>query len=307
MSCLEVLCRLVAADVESCVTDPGKSDRETMFGPGKSEPFLSIVVPAYNEAARIGPTLDRLRSYTQQSPYSVELIFVDDGSTDQTLSILQEAATRFPGLRVLCNDTNRGKGFSVRRGVLAARGRFVLFTDADLSAPIEETDKLLAALTKEGADAAVGSRALVRELIGVRQPWFRVLAGRVFNIVARVLTGLPLRDTQCGLKLFRRRSTRKAFWMQTVCGFGFDPELLFLIKRLGGKLVEVPVRWNNDRATKVRFLQDSTRMFLDLGAIRWRALTGKYPLDRPEDRVSHPPVPARTLKSALPGRPRTGS
>jgi dolichyl-phosphate beta-glucosyltransferase len=277
-----------------------------MFEPESSEPFLSIVVPAYNEAARIGPTLDRLRSYAQSSPYSVELIMVDDGSTDETLSVIREAAARLPGLRVLCNDRNRGKGFSVRRGVLAARGRFVLFTDADLSAPIEETDKLLAALTSEGADAAVGSRALARELIGVRQPWFRVLAGRVFNIVARVLTGLAIRDTQCGLKLFRRRSTRRAFRMQTVCGFGFDPELLFLIRRLGGRLVEVPVRWNNDRATKVRFLQDSTRMFLDLVAIRWRALTGKYPLDQPEDRVSPASVPASALKSALPGRPRTG-
>lgn len=278
-----------------------------MIAPEKSEPFLSIVVPAYNEAARIGPTLDRLRNYADESPYALELIIVDDGSTDGTHSILNEAASTLSGLRVLRNRRNRGKGFSVRRGVLAARGRFVLFTDADLSAPIEEADKLLAALAEEGADAAVGSRALLRELIGVRQPWFRVLAGRVFNIVARVLTGLPLRDTQCGLKLFRRKSTRRAFRMQTVCGFGFDPELLFLIKRLGGKLVEVPVRWNNDSATKVRFLQDSTRMFLDLVAIRWRAFTGKYPLDQPQDRVSHAPVPAEALKPALPGRSRTGS
>ena len=273
-----------------------------------SEPFLSIVIPAYNEAARIGPTLERLREYVENSPYSLELIVVDDGSTDRTLSVVRQAAGALPGLQILSNGRNRGKGFSVRRGVLAARGRFVLFTDADLSAPIEETDKLLAALAKEGADAAVGSRALVRELISVRQPWLRVMAGRVFNLATRILTGLPIRDTQCGLKLFRRGPTRRAFLMQTVCGFGFDPELLFLIQRFGGKVVEVPVRWSNDRATKVRFLQDSTRMFLDLVGIRWRALAGKYPLAPPEMGASQALAPAaEALSTALLGRSRTGS
>ena len=278
-----------------------------MFGSDTSQPFLSIVVPAYNEAARIGPTLERLRKYVENSPYSVELIVVDDGSTDETLSVVRQGTGTLPGLRLLSNSRNRGKGFSVRRGVLAARGRFVLFTDADLSAPIEETDKLLAALTEQGADAAVGSRALVRGLIRVRQPWFRVMAGRAFNIATRILTGLAICDTQCGLKLFRRASTLRAFRMQTVCGFGFDPELLFLIKRLGRTVVEVPVRWNNDSATKVRLLQDSTRMFLDLVIIRWRALTGKYPLGQPEASVSHAPVVADALKPASLGRPRTGS
>ena len=279
-----------------------------MMESANSEPFLSIVIPAYNEAARIGPTLERLREYVENSPYSLELIVVDDGSTDRTLSVVRQAAGALPGLQILSNGRNRGKGFSVRRGVLAARGRFVLFTDADLSAPIEETDKLLAALAKEGADAAVGSRALVRELISVRQPWLRVMAGRVFNLATRILTGLPIRDTQCGLKLFRRGPTRRAFLMQTVCGFGFDPELLFLIQRFGGKVVEVPVRWSNDRATKVRFLQDSTRMFLDLVGIRWRALAGKYPLAPPEMGASQALAPAaEALSTALLGRSRTGS
>lgn len=236
------------------------------------EPFLSVVIPAYNEAARIGGTLAKIRLYVNSKPFVIEVIVVDDGSTDSTL----EAATRFPEVRVLRNDRNRGKGYTVRHGVLEARGRFILFTDADLSSPIEEADKLLSALETSEADAAVGSRALQRELIGVRQPWFREFAGRFFNVLVRMLTGLKLHDTQCGFKLFRRDTTRRAFELQRVEGFGFDPELLFLIERQGGKLIEVPVRWNDNPATKVRFLRDSTRMFLDLVRLRWRARRGEY-------------------------------
>jgi dolichyl-phosphate beta-glucosyltransferase len=237
-----------------------------------AEPFLSIVVPAYNEARRIRGTLERLCHFKEQRPYSVELVVVDDGSTDQTVEIVAE----FPGIRLVRNDRNHGKGFTVRHGVLEARGEFVLFTDADLSTPIEEVDKLLSALQSSGAEAAVGSRALQRELIGIHQPWFRDMAGRFFNLLVRAFTGLKLRDTQCGFKLFKRSSTRRAFERMRVEGFGFDPELLFLIKKGGGRVVEVPVRWNDNPATKVRFLRDSTRMFFDLISIRWRALTGKY-------------------------------
>jgi glycosyltransferase involved in cell wall biosynthesis len=237
-----------------------------------AEPFLSIVVPAYNEAGRIRDTLKRLCHFKELEPYSIELVVVDDGSTDQTA----ETVSEFPGIRLVRNDRNHGKGFTVRHGVLKARGEFVLFTDADLSTPIEETDKLLSALQSSGADAAIGSRALKRELIGIRQPLFRDMAGRFFNLLVRVFTGLRLHDTQCGFKLFQRRSTRRAFELTRVEGFGFDPELLFLIERIGGRVVEVPVRWNDNPATKVRFLRDSTRMFLDLIAIRWRAFTGKY-------------------------------
>ena len=237
-----------------------------------SEPFLSIVVPAYNEARRIRDTLERLCRFKESQPYSIELIVVDDGSTDQTVETLSE----LPGVRLVRNDRNHGKGFTVRHGVLEARGEFVLFTDADLSAPIEEADKLLSALQASGADAAVGSRALQRELIGIHQPWFRDMAGRFFNLLVRVFTGLRLHDTQCGFKLFKRSSTQRAFERMRVEGFGFDPELLFLIERGGGRVVEVPVRWNDNPATKVRFLRDSTRMFLDLIAIRWRAFMGMY-------------------------------
>lgn len=239
------------------------------------ELFLSIVIPAYNEAKRIGPALDKIRNYLASKRFLAEVVVVDDGSTDDTPALLRAAAVRWPGLRTLTNQPNRGKGFSVRRGALEAQGVFVLFTDADLSAPIEEADKLIAALESAAADAAVGSRALDRSLIGVRQPWRREYAGRLFNLLVRLFTGLKIRDTQCGLKLFRRHSTRRAFEAQRVTGFGFDPELLFLIEREGGRVVEVPVRWNDDPATKVRFLRDSTRMFLDLIALRWRDWAGK--------------------------------
>ncbi len=242
-----------------------------------SDPFLSIVIPAYNEALRLGNTLARIRHYIQSKNFPVELIVVDDGSSDGTAELLREAAAHWPGLRVLANGRNCGKGFSVRRGVLEARGTFILFTDADLSAPIEDADKLLAALESgepTQADAAVGSRALDRALIGVRQPRRREYAGRFFNVLVRLFTGLRIHDTQCGLKLFRRDSTRRVFESQRVTGFGFDPEVLFLIERWGGKVVEVPVRWNDNPATKVRFFRDASRMLLELVMLRWRWRAG---------------------------------
>lgn len=237
-----------------------------------SEPFLSIVIPAYNEANRISSSLAQIQSYVRGKNFEVEMIVVDDGSTDNTVEVVSAQ----PGIRLLHNPGNQGKGYSVRHGVLEARGEWVLFTDADLSAPIKEADKLLAAVESSPADAAVGSRALNRTLIGVHQSTFREWGGRCFNLLVRLATGLPILDTQCGFKLFRRQTTRRAFKLQRVHRFGFDPEVLFLIRRLGGKIVEVPVRWNHDPATKVHYLRDSLRMTLDLIVLRWRALTGQY-------------------------------
>ena len=236
------------------------------------EPFLSIVIPAYNEAGRIVSSLKAIQDYAQGKNCPVEIIVVDDGSTDNTVEIASAEA----GVRVLRNQGNRGKGFSVRHGVLEARGELILFTDADLSAPIEEAEKLLAAMESSHADAVVGSRALQRELIGAHQSLFREWGGRFFNLLVRIFSGLKIYDTQCGFKLFRSRTTRRAFELQRVDRFGFDPEILFLVERLGGKVVEVPVRWNHNPATKVHYLRDSLHMTLDLVVLRWRALTGQY-------------------------------
>lgn len=239
-------------------------------------PRLSIVIPAYNESRRIRPSLEKILAYVRSRNLSAEIIVVDDASGDNTAELVGEWARSHPEARLLSNNRNRGKGFSVRRGVLEARGEWVLFTDADLSAPIEETDKLVAALEREQAAAAVGSRALERELVGIHQPFFREWSGRFFNVLVRLLTGLKIHDTQCGLKLFRREATRRAFELQTSRRFGFDPELLFLIERTAGRVVEVPVRWDNSPATKVRFLRDSSQMILDLIRIRWNQYRGRY-------------------------------
>jgi glycosyltransferase involved in cell wall biosynthesis len=236
------------------------------------EPFLSIVIPAYNEAERIVSSLEAIQNYVRGKNFPVEIIVVDDGSTDNTVKI----ASVETGVRVLRNQGNRGKGFSVRHGVLEARGELILFTDADLSAPNEEADKLLAAMESSFADAVVGSRALQRELIGAHQSPFREWGGRFFNLLVRIFAGLNILDTQCGFKLFRRQTTRRAFELQRVERFGFDPEILFLVERLGGKVVEIPVRWNHNPATKVHYLRDSVHMTLDLVVLRWRALTGQY-------------------------------
>lgn len=239
-----------------------------------SDPYLSIVIPAYNEALRVGKTLVEVQEYCSAQPFQIEVVLVDDGSRDRTPEIFKQFQALRPGTRVLCNEANRGKGFSVRRGVLESRGKFVLFTDADLSAPIKEADKLLAAIESQTVDAAIGSRALDRSLIGVHQPWRREYAGRFFNVLVRLFTGLKIHDTQCGLKLFRIETTRRAFELQRAERFGFDPEVLFLIQRFGGKIVEVPVRWNDNPATKVHFLRDSALMFIDLIILRWRAWAG---------------------------------
>ncbi|MGH9436174.1 MAG: dolichyl-phosphate beta-glucosyltransferase [Terriglobia bacterium] len=242
-----------------------------------TDPFLSVIIPAYNEAGRIGPSLAAIRRYTAAKDFPIEVIVVDDGSCDAMPSRLREIAASWPGLRVLRHEPNRGKGYSSREGALASRGQYLLLTDADLSTPIEEADRLLGLIESSSADAIAGSRALNRKLTEIRQPWFRQRAGRIFNRMVRLFTGLKIYDTQCGFKLFRRETTRQAFELQRVEGFGFDPELLFLIRRLGGKILEAPVRWNNDPATRVRLLRDSTRMFAELALLRWRAWTGYYP------------------------------
>ncbi len=238
-------------------------------------PELSIIIPAYNEESRLPATIERIAAYIRASGRPTEIIVVDDGSRDGTAAVAESFRATMPSLRVVPNGVNHGKGYSVRHGMLEARGRLVLFTDADLSAPIEEADKLLRAL--ETHDVAIGSRALDRSLIEVHQSPFREFAGVVFNWLVRLSLGLPFVDTQCGFKAFRRERCRILFEQQRIERFGFDPELLFLAKRHGLTAVEIPVRWAHSPATRVSMFRDSLRMFLEVLQIRWNALRGLYP------------------------------
>jgi glycosyltransferase involved in cell wall biosynthesis len=239
---------------------------------------LSIIIPAFNEERRLPKTLQCIRAYLKSRSLRAEVLVVDDGSTDSTAKVVELSRAGFPELRLISNGRNRGKGFSVRQGMLEARGEIAMFTDADLSAPIEEADKLLAALRDGRYDGAIGSRAVDRSLIEVHQSAFRERAGILFNGIVRRITGLPFEDTQCGFKAFRREKARVIFEQQRTTGFGFDPEILFLAQREGLRIVEVPVRWAHDPASKVRMFGDSLRMLLDLLAIRWNALAGRYPV-----------------------------
>ena len=235
---------------------------------------LSIVIPAYNEERRLPRTLERVHEYLCRAHPSCEVIVVDDGSTDGTARIVAGLQNETPELRLLSNGRNRGKGYSVRQGMLEARGGIALFTDADLSAPIEEANKLLAALG--AADIAIGSRAMDRSLITVHQSRARELAGISFNWMVRLFTGLQFQDTQCGFKAFAMPKSRVIFEQQQIEDFGFDPEILFLAYRHGLRTVEVPVRWAHDPGTKLHVVRDSAKMFLDLLRIRRNALAGSY-------------------------------
>jgi len=242
-------------------------------------PELSIIVPAYNEEGRLPRTLTRLRDYFAgrgMRSEQLEILIVDDGSQDGTVRVAEEWARATPSVRLVSNGDNRGKGYSVRHGMLEARGRIALFTDADLSSPIEECEKLVAAINA-GNEVAIGSRALDRSLITNHQSRLRELAGMIFNGFVRIFTGLRFSDTQCGFKAFVREPSRIIFEQQRVERFGFDPEILFLAKRHGLLTAEVAVHWAHDPATKVHMLRDSLMMFFDLARIRWNWLLGRYP------------------------------
>jgi glycosyltransferase involved in cell wall biosynthesis len=239
-------------------------------------PDLSIVIPSYNEELRLPATLESVAAYLKASGRTAEVLVVDDGSTDRTAAVAESFRDRIPSLRVVSNRVNRGKGFSVKHGTQESRGHIVLFTDADLSAPIEEADKLLAALD-ENHDVAIGSRAIDRSLISVRESRFREFAGIVFNKIVRIILRLPFVDTQCGFKAFRRERCEIIFEQQRIERFGFDPELLYLARHHGLHSVEIPVRWAHSPATKVNMLRDSVQMFLDVFTIRWNAIVGRYP------------------------------
>ena len=237
--------------------------------------LLSVVIPVYNETSRIAPALELVLQFVRSRSESCEVVIVDDGSTDETARMVERVCRETPVVRLLQNPGNCGKGYAVRNGMLDARGEYLLFTDADLSSPITEADRLLEPL-KNDYDVAFGSRALKPEWVYPRQPWLRQTAGKTFNLFVRSLTALPFGDTQCGFKAFRREAARAIFSRQTIPGFGFDVEILYLARKLGYRTLEVPVHWADDTRTKVRPFRDGRRMFGDLLRIRWNDWKGKY-------------------------------
>jgi dolichyl-phosphate beta-glucosyltransferase len=237
-----------------------------------TEPELSVVIPAFNEASRLPETLRKVTHYLEARGTAYEVLVVDDGSTDATAQ--RAAETGGAAVRVLRNDMNRGKGYSVRRGMLEARGEKRLMTDADLSTPIEDLEHLLARID-EGCDVAVGSRAVPGARIEVRQPWYRENMGRLFNLFVRVLVVPGLRDTQCGFKVFTARAAREVFAVALLDGFCFDVEALYIARSRGYRVAEVPVTWRNDAASRVTTV-GGLLAFLDLLKVRANAWSGKY-------------------------------
>lgn len=246
--------------------------------------FLSIVIPAYNEVNRITRSLDGVLSFLKSQHYRAEVIVVDDGSSDETAARVSEYIGKFHeaghDLRVLTNKPNRGKGYSVKRGLAEAAGEIVLFSDADFSSPITEAPKLLEPIAEGQVNVSIGSRALNRELIGVHQPRMREFGGMIFNLCMRTITGLKFKDTQCGFKAFRREPALPVFKLQRIDRFGFDPEVLYIAKKHGNRILEVPVAWNHceggELQSKWNYLRDSIDMFADLIRIRLNDVAGRY-------------------------------
>jgi dolichyl-phosphate beta-glucosyltransferase len=239
------------------------------------EPTYSIVIPAYNESARLGATLEKVLAYVHAQGWNAEVIVVNDGSRDDTAEIVRRFAAQDPILRLIENPGNRGKGYSVRNGMLNARGQIVLFSDADLSSPIEEAPKLFQAL-KDGADIAIGSRWLRAETQTQRQPLHRQIFGRVFNVLLRLSLGLQFADTQCGFKAFKQPAVRAIFPQQRIERWGFDPEILFLARKFGFKVKEVPVAWGHVGEARINPVVDGAKMFQEMLRVRWNDLNGKY-------------------------------
>jgi glycosyltransferase involved in cell wall biosynthesis len=240
-----------------------------------AHPRLSIVIPAYNECMRIEGTLARVLECVNARQWDAEILVVDDGSSDDTVAIVQRWMSRHPRLHLVKNPGNRGKGYSVRNGLLQSAGDIAMFTDADLSAPIEEAERLLDAIDA-GADVAIGSRWLDKQKQTVHQPLYRRFFGRCFNWVTRKVIGLPFKDTQCGFKAFRRDAAQTIFRLQTIERWGFDPEILFIARKLKYTIVEVPVTWGHDARSRISYLKDGMKMLEEMAEIRTNSLRGRY-------------------------------
>jgi glycosyltransferase involved in cell wall biosynthesis len=238
-------------------------------------PRLSIVIPAYNESARIEAALSSVLTCVEARSWDAEILVVDDGSTDGTPAIIQRWRSTHPRLHLIQNPGNRGKGYSVRNGLLQSAGDIVMFTDADLSAPIEEAERLIEAIDN-GADVAIGSRWLDKQKQTIHQPIYRRFFGRCFNWVTRKVIGLPFKDTQCGFKAFKRDAAQTIFRLQTIERWGFDPEILFIARKLKYTIVEVPVTWGHDERSRISYLKDGLQMLQEMGQIRANSLRGRY-------------------------------
>lgn len=235
----------------------------------ENRPFLSVVIPAYNEEHRLPPTFAVVKEYLAQQRYASEIIVVDNASADRTAEVARKA-----GVEVI-EERRRGKGAAVRTGMLAARGEYVLFSDADLSTPIAEVEKLLEAI-RRGHEVAIGSRALPESNITVHQPWYRELVGRMGNLLVRIVAVRGIADTQCGFKLYPRQVAQRLFGAQRMTGIAFDMEMLFLAQRLGLRIAEVPVTWVDNPDTRFSRVRDSLDALKDLVRIRWNWLRGRY-------------------------------
>ena len=251
-------------------------------------PLLSIVIPAYNEEQRLGKTLSETFDYLAAQDYLSEIIAVDDGSSDRTVEIansFQSRANEKTKLLVLKNPGNRGKGYAVRNGMLHASGEIHLFFDADLATPLDQIPKVIQPIIGGEYDVVFGSRALQEAVIQVEQSFLRQLRGRGGNLIIQLLTGMNIKDTQCGFKAFRRQASQMVFPLQQVDGFGFDPEILFIANKQGWRWKETPVVWRHVEGSKVTMFSATISVLTEVFRIRWNDLTGKYDSQEVAERV----------------------
>lgn len=258
------------------------SDKNLPLAFCQMKPAISIVVPAFEEQERLGATVEKILDYIKRENLSAELIVVDDGSNDKTAETAEDFCAEFPAIetKVVRYETNRGKGYAVKIGLLASNADIAVFSDADLSTPIEELPKLVKPIQAGEYDVAFGSRALDRTLIGTHQPWRREQGGRVINLIIRRMSGLPFADTQCGFKAFNMKRFRPLLDVMTIDRFGFDVEFLFVAAHHNLRLKEIPVRWNNVEGSKVSVVRDTRRMFSELNQIRKNAKNGVYNIEK---------------------------
>lgn len=236
--------------------------------------YLSIIIPAYNEEKKVADTLVKVKGYLSTKGYPWEIILVDDGSSDRTVEVAREVI-KDDGLIIIKNPSNKGKGYSVKRGILTSKGEVMFFLDADLSTPIEELDKMLPWIDK-GYDIVIGSRALSDSIIEVPQPWYRETMGKIFNILVRAFVLKGFRDTQYGFKCFKRGAALRVFNLQRLSGFAFDVETLLIARKFGFKIKEVPVRWINSPDSKVGIISGSVSMLIEVLKLRFYDIKGYY-------------------------------